>query len=514
MPQAKLIRPQYFQAPKKKRVAAYCRVSSNSADQIHSFEAQVRAYTKLIQRRSDWELVEIYADEGISGTQAENRIEFQRMIRACELHEIDLIITKSVSRFSRNAKESLMYVRKLKLLGVGVQFEKESINTLFLGDEMLINTFSAIAQEESKAISQNQRLSIVKRMEAGEYVDSNAPYGYRLIEKQLVIYEPEAEIIRSIFARYLSGWSTSEIARELTDQGIPTKLGKQNWKSSRVAYILSNERYIGDCRYQKTFRSTTVPFKQSKNRGQEDMYYARETHAPIISREVFQLVQNLLSKRRERFDSGEIEQMTYPLTSRIRCKECGSFFHRKIRGGIPKWVCSQHYADSQSCKSHYYDEERIYHGLVTMVNKLRFGDEQILDRMIQKLESTTVAYKKSNRRASDLSKEIADLNTKLLMLEQLKRKGYLAAELYEAQSLDLRREIQDKQAQRMELFHSRIQQMLGELKDLRAQLNEMEEPMEAFDEAILVPIVQEITIDRRDEMVVTLVGGLKFAETI
>lgn len=169
MAQAKLISPVSRQAYERTKVAAYCRVSSNSADQLNSYAAQIRAYTKLIKSNDSWELVEIFADEGLSGMKAENRVEFQRMIEMCEHKQIDLIITKSVSRFARNVKEALEYVRKLKLLGIGVQFEKEGIYTLALGDEMLLNTFSAIAQEESKAISQNQRLSIVKRMERGEY---------------------------------------------------------------------------------------------------------------------------------------------------------------------------------------------------------------------------------------------------------------------------------------------------------------------------------------------------------
>lgn len=157
------------------QVAAYCRVSSSSADQLNSYANQIDYYTRLAKKKkNEWNMVEIFADEGISGMKAKNRPEFQRMIRMCELHQLDLIITKSVSRFARNVKEALEYVRKLKLLGVGIIFEKEGINTQSLGDEMLLNTFTAIAQEESKVISQNQRLSIVKRMELGIYVDSNS----------------------------------------------------------------------------------------------------------------------------------------------------------------------------------------------------------------------------------------------------------------------------------------------------------------------------------------------------
>lgn len=227
MPVAKLIAPTTKQEIPKLRVAAYCRVSSNSADQRNSFATQERVYTKYIAEKQEWELVDIFADEGLSGMKADNRPEFQRMIRMCELHQIDLILTKSVSRFARNVKEALNYTRKLKLLGIGVQFEEDGINTLAMADEMLLNTFAAIAQEESESISQNERLSIVKRMERGEYIATNVPYGYRLIDKKLVVYEPEAKIVRWIFDAYLNGMSATEIARELTAQEFQPKTIKQ-----------------------------------------------------------------------------------------------------------------------------------------------------------------------------------------------------------------------------------------------------------------------------------------------
>ena len=306
MPQVKLISPTTKQVIQKKRVAAYCRVSTNYSDQKSSYTTQIRTYQKIINQNPEWQLVEIFADEGISGTQAQTRPEFQRMMRMCERKEIDLILVKSMSRFARNVKESLEYVRKLKHLGIAVIFEKEGINTLSLGDEMLLNTFSAIAQEESQAISQHIRLSITKRMECGDYVDSNAPYGFKLTNKKLTVYEPEAEIVKMIFRMYLSGYSTSEIARELTERKIPTKSGKENWRSTKIAYILSNERYVGDCKYQKTFRSTTVPFKQMKNRGDEDMYYASETHGGFIDRETFEKIQVLLDKRKSQYNKAPV----------------------------------------------------------------------------------------------------------------------------------------------------------------------------------------------------------------
>lgn len=415
MPEVRLITPITRQSTKKMQVAAYCRVSSNSADQLNSYAAQIRAYKKCIGARDDWELVDIFADEGLTGMKSETRDEFQRMIRMCELKQIDLIITKSISRFARNTKDALAYVRKLKLLGVGVQFEKEGISTLSMGDEMLLNTFSALAQEESQSISMNQRLSIVKRMELGEYVDSNAPYGYRLVDKMLTVYEPEAGIVRNIFALYLQGFSTSEIARELNKLNIPTKAGKEIWRPSRVAYILKNERYIGDSFYQKTYRETTVPFNQHPNRGQEDRFYAKGTHPGIVEKDVFDAAQTLIEKRKDVFAKATTQNI-YPLTSRIQCSECGSFYRRRIVSGTVKWVCSLHKDDSTACSSNYYSEERIYDGFISMVNKLRFSEDNILGQVISRLEMTLAAMKRNNTAARDLSKSIAELNAKLLMI--------------------------------------------------------------------------------------------------
>ena len=488
MPEVRLISPITRQGTKKMQVAAYCRVSSNSADQLNSYAAQIRAYKKCIGARDDWELVDIFADEGLTGMKSETRDEFQRMIRMCELKQIDLIITKSISRFARNTKDALAYVRKLKLLGVGVQFEKEGISTLSMGDEMLLNTFSALAQEESQSISMNQRLSIVKRMELGEYVDSNAPYGYRLVDKMLTVYEPEAGIVRNIFALYLQGFSTSEIARELNKLNIPTKAGKEIWRPSRVAYILKNERYIGDSFYQKTYRETTVPFNQHPNRGQEDRFYAKGTHPGIIKKDVFDAVQTLIEKRKDVFAKATTQNI-YPLTSRIQCSECG-------------------------CDSNYYSEERIYDGFISMVNKLRFSEDNILGQVISRLEMTLAAMKRNNLAARDLSKSIAELNAKLLMLEQLRSMGYLAPEVYQAQANEIGAELAKLKDVRQEKFNSKAAIMLEEVKKLKMLIFELEEPLDAFDEKLFLEIVKSIQINKEDEMSVELLGGLRFRERI
>ena len=509
---AKLISPVSKQKIGKTRVAAYCRVSSNSADQEHSYATQVRVYTKMIHDRQDWELVDIFADEGLSGMKAENRTEFQRMIRMCEHREIDLIITKSVSRFARNVKESLSYARKLKRIGVGIQFEKEGINTLALGDEMLLATFSAIAQEESQAISQNQRLANVKRMERGEYIATNAPYGFRLVDKKLEVYEPEAAVVRSIFQLYLSGWSTHEIARELTQQQIPTKYGKTRWKSDKVAYILANERYMGDSLYQKTFRETTVPFKAHKNRGEADMYYAAHTHAPLLDEETFKKAQELLNKRKAQFLRTET-QTIYPLTSRIRCAECGSTFRRKVREENIKWVCSRHEREANACRSFYYSEDRIYDGIIRILNKLRF-DENILGQVSAKLDCAVERYKRNNLSAREKSQSIAELNGRILMLDQLRAKGYLALDVYHSQVRELQNQLKRLKEERKSDMDTRLLGMQDEVRKLQMILHGIDKPLERFDENLFREIVQDIEIDKTDRMTVTVLGGLKFSEII
>lgn len=312
MPEVRLITPITRQNTKKMQVAAYCRVSSNSADQLNSYAAQIRAYKKCIGARDDWELVDIFADEGLTGMKSETRDEFQRMIRMCELKQIDLIITKSISRFARNTKDALAYVRKLKLLGVGVQFEKEGISTLSMGDEMLLNTFSALAQEESQSISMNQRLSIVKRMELGEYVDSNAPYGYRLVDKALAVYEPEAAVVRDIFDLYLRGFSISEIGRELKSRNIPTKAGKESWHPYRIAYMLKNERYIGDSFYQKL---TVKQRSHSTSISTADRKIASmpKEHIPVSLTSMCSMLFSSLSKNARRLSPEQLPKISIRL---------------------------------------------------------------------------------------------------------------------------------------------------------------------------------------------------------
>ena len=508
MPVAKLIVPTTKQEIPKLRVAAYCRVSSNSADQRNSFATQERVYTKYIAEKQEWELVDIFADEGLSGMKADNRPEFQRMIRMCELHQIDLILTKSVSRFARNVKEALNYTRKLKLLGIGVQFEEDGINTLAMADEMLLNTFAAIAQEESKSISQNQRLSIVKRMESGEYIASNAPYGYRLIDKKLVIYEPEAEVVRWIFAAYLNGMSTVEIAHELSARSVPTKGKKEQWKANRIAYILSMGIH---------YSRNTMARKpcHSKNIAIMERWISFLRTIPTMQfyhRECFRLHKHYFRAEAGSLEGKCLNQNTLlqaafgvPNAALSIIGRCGT---ERSNGSAPDTQ------QTTACNSGYYSEECIYDGIITMINKLRFCEEDILGQTIQKLEFAAAAYKRNNRAASQLSQSIAELNAKLLALERLRTKGYLAADIYHTQAREIRQQLGKLKTERYSSFESRITTMLEDVRKLKSLIDELEQPLEVFDEKLFHEIVTDICINHHDEMTVTLLGGLRFTEQI
>lgn len=498
---------------KKIRVAAYCRVSTNSADQLNSYATQIRVYTTMIQRKPEWEFVEVFADEGISGTAAEKRDELMRMIRMCELKKIDLIITKSVSRFARNVKEALEYVRKLKLLGVGVQFEKEGINTMSLGDEMLLNTFAAIAQEEAVSISQNVRFGIRKRMQKGEYVNGCIPYGFRLVDRKMVPYSSEAVVVQQIFHLYLSGSSIIEITKKLDKDNIPTKLEKKKWNDRIVSHMLSNEKYVGDTLYQKKYREETIPFVQHVNYGQEDQYYAYNTHEGIIDRETFDAVQALLNSRRKKH-ARNLNPIQYPLTSRIQCSECGSFYRRRIVNGCISWGCSKHIEDRAQCDSQYYREERIYDAYVGIINKLRFAEEDILSESIRLLDLAINMKKRNNLQVREASQSLAELNAKMLMLEELRRKGYLAPEIYQAQAKAVNLQINEIRQQKAEASESKFEDVQAEMKDLRDKLNQYEEPLERFDESLFKDTVKAVTIDKNRRITFTLLGDLIFTETL
>ena len=323
---------------RKKRVAAYCRVSTDSAEQLNSYAAQQAYYAQKIEENPEWENAGIFADEGISGTSLKKRQEFNRMIEACKRGRIDMILTKSLSRFSRNTVDCLETVRMLKSNGIGVIFEKENINTLTETSEFLITLFSGFAQAESESLSKNVTWGKQKSMEAGNVpMQYSKMIGYRKgLDGKPEIVPEEAALVRRIYKMYLDGSSLVQITKTLIDERIPTATGIGRWSPQVVRNILTNEKYIGDALLQKTYITDCISKRVKKNCGERPMYYVENHHAAIIPKEVFGRVREEMtrrsSKRKVMQKTGKTEQgkysSKYALTERLVCGECGTPYKR------------------------------------------------------------------------------------------------------------------------------------------------------------------------------------------
>ncbi len=498
---------------KKLRTCAYCRVSTNSADQINSYTAQVRYYTKAIQSRADWEFVDIFADEGITGTRADKRSEFQRMLRLCEHKRIDLIVTKSVSRFARNVPECLEYARALRRQGIGIIFEENGINTLRMSDELMLSTFSAIAQEESMAISQRLKHMNRERMKRGKYVAGNAPYGYRNVNRQLVAFAPEAETVRWIFRSYLSGWSLTEIAQDLTRRQIPRQHNGNVWHARTIQYILTNEKYIGDTCLQKSFKTDIIPFTKKLNHGELEQYYVSESHEAIISREDFLSAACLMAEKTEHYGR-QRPTSPYPLTKKIRCSRCGAFYKRRTGKGYTTWSCSNHVRGKEQCDSKRYSESQIYGAFMRMFNKLYYNSKSILRTPLYQLDFVMSYKMKNNQQSVELNQNTLQLLEKKHMLEQLRSKGYLPENLFLSQCRDIDKQLRELHHEKEILFDTHLEATYAEVKHLATIVEDYGQEMTFFDEDIFDAIIKEISITPDGIITFTLMGDLHFSERL
>lgn len=431
MPQVQIIEPTIRPQKQKIRVCAYARVSSNSDDQLNSFSAQVEYFTQLIQAHSDWEFIDIYADEGITGTRADKRDDFQRMMRDCRAGRIDRILVKSISRFGRNSADCIEAVRELKMLGIAVAFEKEGIDTGRMTNEMYFSMYSAFSQEESTSIAKNMRKGAVMRMKNGTYRLSQAPYGYRLDEKGgFLICPEEAKVVRKIFGDFLSGKSIREIANELAQAQVPKLKGNPVWSATGVSYILTNERYMGDELFQKRFTTDAFPFKKVKNRGEKSQFYAENTHEAIVSPNVFRLAQELLKKKNQ-LHGRKKEIQTYTFSKMLECGECGSTFCRRVtKAGTVVWACYRHFRDKKMCAIENVQESEVESAFVTLYNKLGRNRSEILTPFITQVEKLRDKNFMSHPGAMQLNKEIADLLEQNHALATLRAKECIDSAFY------------------------------------------------------------------------------------
>ena len=331
------------------KVAAYCRVSTEQENQQNSYATQISYYTDYITRNPDWQLVGIYADEGISGTRTKNRTQFNKMIRAARRKKIDLILCKSISRFARNTVDCLDYVRELKALGLTVIFEKENINTSSMSSEFAISLYASFAQAESESISKNVTWGIEKAYREGNiHYRFHQMLGYRTDENgQPYIVEEEAEIVRFIFREYAAGRRSTEIAKALTEMGAKRRNGSTAWTRNHVYQILQNDKYVGDAILQKSYTVDCITHERKKNSGQKPKYLIQDCHEPIIDRKTYDTVRLELEKRKRDAKKGQPEKgkycTKYSMSRLLICPYCGGFYKRTtwlIKGEkIGVWRC-------------------------------------------------------------------------------------------------------------------------------------------------------------------------------
>ena len=339
---------------KKLRVAAYARVSTDNEEQEGSYEIQVEYYTTLIRNNPDWEFAGVYADEGISGTYTTKRGGFMQMIEDCRARKIDMILTKSISRFARNTVDCLNFTRELKELNIAVRFEKENINTLDASGEVLLTIMAALAQQESESLSQNVRIGIKFRNEQGKVmVNHNRFLGYTKDEDgHLIIDVAQAVIVRRIYDDFLSGMSPRQIKERLEAEGILNGAGNTKWQVSNIHQILTNEKYIGDALLQKTWTYNTLEKKRRKNKTDAPKYYVAGDHEAIVSKETFAAVQQELVRRADMLANGRKKRVysgKYPFSGLLICGNCGDIFSHVVWNAHGRkhvvWRCSTRMED-------------------------------------------------------------------------------------------------------------------------------------------------------------------------
>lgn len=414
------------------RVAPYCRVSTKKDDQLPSYESQIEYYTELIARHQEWTMVRLYADQGKSGTSTKRRKEFLKLIHDCRKGKIDLIITKSVSRYCRNTLDGLGTVRELKRLGVGVYFEEQNVNTLYMDNEMILTFMMSQAQAESESLSGNIKWGHRKRFQDGKvYFNYKNFLGYRKGPDGEPEIDPEqAAIVRRIFSRYLLGQSVREIANGLKADGIKTVRGHDTWSDGSIRGMLQNEKYIGDALLQKTFITDVFSHQAQKNTGELPKYYVHDNHPAIIDRETFQRVQEEIARRASlrKVSDRTTTQLgkycgKYALSELMVCGECGSPYRRVIwtqRGEKrPVWRCINRLEHGRRiCKhSPTLDEGAVQEAVVSAMNEM--FDQQEAKTMVSKVIAFALAGESPEMSLPAVERELQRMQDRQMELFQL-----------------------------------------------------------------------------------------------
>lgn len=494
------------------RVAAYTRVSSDSDDQLNSFAAQNRYYAELISGKAEWRMVDIYADEGITGTSAAKREDFQRMMADCRRGLIDQILVKSISRFARNTKDCLEAVRELKELGVNVRFEREGIDTANVSSELITAIYAAFAQKESESISGNMRWSYQRRMEAGTFLPSSMAYGYKLVGRKIEIDADSALVVCRIFQWYLNGVNRTAIAKKLNEEGISSGQRKK-WHDASVRYILTNEKYTGDSLWQKTYTSDTLPTTRHKNKGEHEQYYAVGTHPPIIPREIFDQAQNLLQKRETDYRKRNCPG-SHPLTGKIVCGCCGSTFRRKEYRGKIRWACMGHERSGKDCPITPITGKTIYEAFCRLYYKLKHQSLPILEQMLETLRTIRDRRLLWSEDIVSLNKKISELSSQNQTLAFLKQNGLVDPDIFISKSNELTRQLRQAKLDKEELMDAEGDTTAQRTRELIALLEDGPDFLDRPDAELMGELVEKIIIESNDTLRFRLHNGLELRESI
>lgn len=503
-----------------KRVAAYCRVSTDREEQEHSFETQKAMYTEMIMMKPTWQMAGIYADEGITGTVAKKRPGFMKMIEDCRKGKIDMIVTKSVSRFSRNNLDCLMYVRELKQLGIPIIFEKEGINTIQVSSELLLTLFGALSQAESESISMNVKLGIRQSLKNGNVRFSYKTFlGYRKgADGQPEIVPEQADIVRRIYNDFLAGATYLEIAKRLTEEKVPTMGGGSRWFSERIKSILKNEKYKGDALLQKTYITDPISKRVKKNNGELPMYYVENSHPAIIERRIFDRVQEEIARRAGKKKVKQTGTKTelgrysgkYALTELLYCGECGTPYRRCTwsRDGKKKivWRCVSRldYGKKYCKNSPSVEESRLHNAIAAAITKKANSEEINIGGIMDHIESfgsrrDSDGIIQRQRQIAEIEKVIDDLARLNSDEAQSGELDYKFSELY-AELYSVKDEIEEMQSGASALDGD----MLNEMREVVTGLKN--HPVE-YDDKVVRQLIDCIKVMSADTIKICFKDG-------
>ena len=514
---------------RRMRVAAYCRVSTDEEDQLNSLDTQVKYYTGKIAENPNWTMVGIYADEGITGTRTDKREKFLKLMRDCEKGKVDLILTKSTTRFARNTVDSLTWIRKLRAMGIGVYFEEQNLDSLKAENETLLGFFSVMAQSESESISANVKWGIQKRMKNGTYSLRFKMLGLRKGDDgNPYIVADEAEVVRALFRMILDGASLGQLKDFLESNNIKTPEGKDVWSISVIRYMLSNEKYVGDVLYQKTFRTDCISKKAKVNRGEVTRYLISNNHPAIIDRDTFNLVQAELARRnnkRKKLDSAVTEQgkysAKYALTELLVCGSCGGSFRRTSKSAKGKttyyWRCVSRIEHGKTyCKDSAGIEEQMLHeAICRCLSKMMANSGEVFS-----LIQSNLSYAFSGNNAAldvfSIEKQMNELKVDIQQMTELAARTEGDPERYEVELKKMfdqlvilrgKLDLAKSQASQSDTVNAEVARIMDILKQTDMSFTE-------FDDVTVRRLVECIQVCGNQKIIVTLKGGYQAEEEL